>query len=254
MNLNAPKGLTMKLNLAALSATLLLALAAATAASAATIDQLPGLGYSVSMVTQLDGCHAYTATGYGATGNFGTDCDATFQQNLDTFVAGHDERKLGYQHPAAVGARADLQGKGYAVSTDYAVPTFHVTGGCNIDSTGDASSIVTIDAALPVAAPCPPPPPVTTTTSTTTTAPAGGGATTTETVATVPVNTTPECDLACINARVTALENRVTAIEQANTAAWSAFRAALLDGATPAEAALAARSAGENAIYQLGGV
>lgn len=245
----------MKLNLAALCTTLLLALVAATSAAAATIDQLPGLGYSVSMLTLPDGCHGYTASGYGASADFGTDCDAAFQQKLDSFVAGHDERKLGYQHPAAVGARADLQGKGYTVSTSYAIPTFHVTGGCNIDSTVDSAGIVTLDGALPAAAPCPEPPaePGTTTTSQGAAAPPPPSGTTTTETATTPV-VTPDCDLACVNARLDALEHRVDAIEAANAASWDAYRAALADGATPAEAALAARSAGQNALYKISAV
>jgi hypothetical protein len=70
--------------------------------------------------------------------------------------------------------------------------------------------------------------------------------------------TTPACDLACLTARVGALETnyttlaaRVDAIANANTASWDAFKAAIDGGASVSDAALAARSAGLNAIYLL---
>jgi hypothetical protein len=97
-------------------------------------------------------------------------------------------------------------------------------------------------------------------TTTTTALPAGDpGATTTTATPTQTVTVTVTAIDPTINDRLTALEQqyaalaaRVDAIAQANTAAWSAFVDALNSGASTVDAALAARSAGLNAIYQLG--
>lgn len=79
------------------------------------------------------------------------------------------------------------------------------------------------------------------------------------TTASAPVTTTATCDVACLNARVAVLEqnyaalaSRVDAIAKANDASWAAFVDALNAGASTVDAAIAARSAGLNAIYQLG--
>jgi hypothetical protein len=97
----------------------------------------------------------------------------------------------------------------------------------------------------------------TTTTDQTTTGAASPGASTTTTTAdtvTVTVTTTDatiETRVAALEKQYTALAARVGAIAQANTASWDAFSQTLAAGGTVAEAAIAARSAGLNAIYQL---
>jgi hypothetical protein len=99
-----------------------------------------------------------------------------------------------------------------------------------------------------------------TATDATTTAAAPVGTTTADPGAPTPTTTTPTavCDVACLNARVAVLEQsyaalagRVDAIAKANDASWAAFVDALNAGASTVDAAIAARSAGLNAIYQL---
>lgn len=93
----------------------------------------------------------------------------------------------------------------------------------------------TVTAATTTAAP-PPADPVGTTTTVTVTAP----------------DVSIESRVAALEANYAALAKRVDAIAQANTASWSAFIDATNAGASAVDAAIAARSAGQNAIYQLG--
>ena len=105
-------------------------------------------------------------------------------------------------------------------------------------------------------------PPVTTDAVTTTTAPVTTAAppTTTDsnppvqtvTVTTTVVDPTIDARLAALETNYAALAARVDAIAKANTAAWDAFVSMSQAGASATDAALAARSAGWNAIYQLG--
>lgn len=64
------------------------ALIGAPAAAAYTIDQLPGLGYSVSVTYGTDGCNTWKA-GYGhqQQTNLGSDCDPDFPARVDALVA-----------------------------------------------------------------------------------------------------------------------------------------------------------------------
>jgi hypothetical protein len=71
-------------------------------------------------------------------------------------------------------------------------------------------------------------------------------------VAPVVVAPVVEERLVALETAVAALAKRVGNLESAVIAAWDAYRAALLDGAAPDVAALAARSAGMNALYGLG--
>lgn len=244
-------------------------------AGAGNPTDLPGLGYSTTS-SGLGGCNYWSATGYGVTENFGSDCLSEFQAKIDAFIAGHPERKLGFQHPAAVAARSSVGAKGYSVSTDYSGPTFTVTGGCEVNSTVGPGGLVALASSLPAAAPCPPPapPPPTTTAATTSTTPTSTVSpptsnqptpTTTTTTSTEPAppptTTTPastgpsiadlERKIAELEQRLAALAGRVDALRQANVAAWDAWVAATEQGLPPHEVALAARSAGMNALYGL---
>jgi hypothetical protein len=101
-----------------------------------------------------------------------------------------------------------------------------------------------------------------TATDATTTTAAPSGATTPTDTSPVPAETTtvtvtvtdPTVDkrLTALEVDYAALAARVDANALANTAAWDAFIAATAAGESPAAAALAARSAGWNAIYDLG--
>ncbi len=101
--------------------------------------------------------------------------------------------------------------------------------------------------------------PATTTTDTQTqpaTDPVTTDPVTVTTDAAAPTTTVSSDDLAQIKAelvdleqRLVALSKRVDAIEDANKAAWNAYVVALQGGASPVSAALAARSAGLNALY-----
>lgn len=103
---------------------------------------------------------------------------------------------------------------------------------------------------------CTPPPPVTTTAPATTAAVSTDAAPpapapTTVTVTTVLTDPTIDQRLTALEANYAALAKRVDAIANANTASWDAFSASLAAGGTVADAAIAARSAGWNAIYKL---
>lgn len=63
-----------------------LALTFAPAAQAYTPDQLPTLGYAVSVLALGNNCHSWSATGYGAHADLGSDCEPGFQAALDAFV------------------------------------------------------------------------------------------------------------------------------------------------------------------------
>lgn len=80
------KKLTALATLAA--AGILAALAVTGAANAYTVDQLPGLGYSVSVTHLADGCNLWAA-GYGSQPrtDLGSDCDPGFQGRVDTLIA-----------------------------------------------------------------------------------------------------------------------------------------------------------------------
>lgn len=64
------------------------ALIGAPAAAAYSIDQLPGLGYSTSVVHGTDGCNTWKA-GYHQQPqtDLGSDCDPGFQARVDALVA-----------------------------------------------------------------------------------------------------------------------------------------------------------------------
>lgn len=85
-----------------------------------------------------------------------------------------------------------------------------------------------------------------TTTTPPSTVPAG-----TDTTATTPAGPSLQEQVTSLQQQLAQLATRVGALEQANTAAWDAFSATLAAGGTTAQAALAARSAGLNAIYEL---
>ncbi len=63
------------------------ALTAAPAAQAYAPDELPSLGYAVSVLALGNNCHSWSATGYGAHADFGSDCEPGFQAAVDAFVA-----------------------------------------------------------------------------------------------------------------------------------------------------------------------
>lgn len=75
--------------------------------------------------------------------------------------------------------------------------------------------------------------------------------TTTVTVTVTTTDPTIETRVTALEAQYAALAKRVDAIAQANTASWTAFIDATNAGASLVDAALAARSAGMNAIYAL---
>lgn len=51
-----------------------------------TPDQLPNMGYSVTITYLGDNCHDWKAKGYGYSADLGSDCDPGFQHNLDVFI------------------------------------------------------------------------------------------------------------------------------------------------------------------------
>lgn len=234
--------------------TIVLALSFAGRASATDPYAIANLGYSVTVIT-YENCTAYKASGFGVSVTLQSSCDPGGVP-MGEFVRGHPERKLGYEHPGAITARSDIQSKGYAVTTDYAIPTFRVAGDCNVDKTVDVSGLIALAASLPVSAPCPPPtPPVTPTTPTTTTTPAAtpsepaAPSTDTTTTTTATTTATVEERLADLEKKYEELAARVDAIQKANEAAWRAWVAATAGGLPAHEAALAARSAGLNMLY-----
>lgn len=62
------------------------ALTLAPTANAYAPDQLPSLGYAVSVLALGNNCHSWSATGYGAHADLGSDCEPGFQAALDAFV------------------------------------------------------------------------------------------------------------------------------------------------------------------------
>lgn len=106
-----------------------------------------------------------------------------------------------------------------------------------------------VSATCPVTVCVPPAPTTTAADLPPTTTDAQPPVTTTDATVTEP---TIEARIAALEANYAALSKRVDAIAKANDASWSAFIDAKNQGASTVDAALAARSAGENAIYQLG--
>lgn len=219
-----------------LSIVLLAALALSSSAWGAEPRDLGRLGYS-TQESKAGECSYWKASGFGVSVDFGSTCWPGFQEKLDAFVAGHPERKLGFEHPEATVARATVQAKGYAVTTLYEGPTFVVQGACNVDVTASAGELVALASSLPASAPCPPPPPA----------------------EEPPAEPPPaESQPDPIDQRLTALEQRVDAIavkvasvQTAVEASWNALVQAWFDGLPGYEAALAARSAAMNALYGL---
>jgi hypothetical protein len=163
--------------------------------------------------------------------DLGSNCDPGFQAALDSFV----NASICTVNPGAGGSAC--------VTTTQQTTTVQATTDPGTTTTDPGT---TTTAAAPAD---------TTTPADTTVGGTGAAATPTTSV---PTTTTPDCDLDCLTARVTALEalyvqlaNRVTAIEDANAAAWQTFHDDLVAGMAPADAALDARSSGLNALYEL---
>ena len=210
-------------------------------AAGATPPDLPALGYQVSLIINTSTqCKGYHVTGFGADVTFDQaplsngSCIADYgvdaqEAAMRVFAAGHDERKLGFEHTDAVTARAAVQAKGYTVATSYVGPSFTVTGGCQGSSTLDVAGLVSAAAGLPAASePCPPP------------------------VVAPPAEPPPPATDPAVLERLAALEAKVVSLQAAIEASWNALVAAYEAGQPPWEAALAARSAAMNALYGLG--
>ena len=222
------------------------------AGSQAAPPNLTALGYTVyadnDPMTGGGVCPKYRVTGYGVDLTFraynGLVCnEAGMEGQMQSFAAGHDERKLGFEHPAAVTARSSVQGKGYAVATNYAGPLFTVTGGCNMNQTVDAAGLVALDGSLATSAPCPPPPPPP--------PPAEEPPPTTTEPAPAPAPAPTDPKVTELETKVADLVAKVASLQAAVEAAWTALVDALAAGQSPWESALAARSAGMNALYGL---
>lgn len=231
-----------------LTATFAIALTLVVGAQAAP-PNLAALGYTVYKDgdTYSGGvCPSYRVTGYGVDITFrawnGLTCNETSTEaQMQTFADGHQERKLNFEQPAAVAARSSVQGKGYTVTTDYAGPTFTVTGDCNVNQTVGPAGLATLAASIAPAAPCPVVAPTATPTPTTT-EPAP-----TTTAAPAPIDPA----VAELQTKVAELARKVETLQAAMKAAWTALVDALADGKAPWAAALAARSAGLNELYGL---
>lgn len=202
-------------------------------ASAWSIDTLP-LGCRATLVydTSVAGW-AYdvncggrpTEIVYGTNQPPAPPTNPDFQTQLDAFI------NANYTAPATTTTATTT-----AQTTTAAAPTTTTSApATTTDATTTAAApVTTTTAAAPVAT-------VTVTTTDTTTAPAP--ATTTTDVQT---------QIDSLSAQLAALAARVNADEQANAAAWQTYHDDLVAGVDPATAALDARSAGLNAIYQLG--
>lgn len=217
-----------------LSLVLLAALVLVPSAWSAEPRDLQTLGYATT-VSHAGECDFWKASGFGASVDFGSTCWPGFQEKLDAFVAGHPERKLGYQHPDAVTARAAVQAKGYTVDTLYEGPAFAVRGDCGVDATVGVAELVALAASLPASAPCPPPAPA-------------------EEPPAPPAEPQPdpvEERLTALEQTLAALGRKVVTLQTAIEASWNALVQAWADGLPGDEAALAARSAAMNALYGL---
>ena len=192
-------------------------------ANAWNIDNLPN-GYSEVRIHLADPACIDLQISYGTAGitDIGSTCDPGFQSNLDAYV----NATICTVNPAA-GQAEGMCLPPATTTTDTAVTT---------DTTAAPAVTTTATPAVTTTAT----PAVTTTAVVTDPA----TATTTDT-------TSIESRLATLEAEYAALSQRVDAIAQANTASWDAFISTVNSGGTVADAALAARSAGLNAIYQL---
>lgn len=237
--------------------TIIAALALAGAARASSIQELASLGYSTKRTTGVAECVQWnsvgakdSASGFGASADFGCVNGPTYASDIDAFAAGHAERKFGYENPTALQARDILVGKGYRVGVNYAAATLQVAGECNVNETLAASAAKAYADAAPTSAPCPPPAPAVPVPAPAPVAPAPP-------VGEEPVPAPDPLDdikarLAALEAKYDELASRVNAIKLANEAAWDALVRALGQGRPAYEAALLARGAGMNAIYELG--
>ena len=205
--------------LAALTAAgVLAALAIAPAAAAYTWDQLPGLGYSLSVENLADGCHVVSA-GYGSAAKtlIGNDCDADFQAKLDAFVQ---------------------------ATCPCAQPTTTAAPASTVTPT--TPPVTTTSPSDPAPAPTP---------TTTEAAPTTPTTTAIETATTSAVDARIaqlEADIASLKTLLAALTARVDRVVHAGDVAWLAFQEAILNGKDAAAAADIARGTYLNAVNGLG--
>jgi hypothetical protein len=153
------KGVTLTHRTLILSLVALAVLVMGGAARASSFEELAALGYSTHRTTGVAACVQWnsvgasdSASGYGASADFGCVNGPDYDAAIDSFVAGHLDRKLAYEHPTAAAARDDITAKGYAVTVDYDAATFTVSGGCDINATVAADNLATYAATLPTAA------------------------------------------------------------------------------------------------------
>lgn len=171
---------------------------------------------------------------YGTAGttDIGSTCEPGFQAALDAYVN------------ATICAANPAAGQAQGMCLPPPTTTTAATTTAQTTTTAVTTTDPTVTAPAPVGGPAP-----AVTTSSVPPDPAPPTVTVTTTV-TVP-DPTLEQRIAALEKKYAELAARVDAIEQANTASWDAFNATLAAGGTVADAALAARSAGWNAIYML---
>lgn len=227
-------------------------------ANAGTIEDVAALGYATNTTFTQECTESpfakHGARGFGASVSFGCINQSGYQDAIDAFISGHNERRFIFENPGAVAARDEIVAKGYSVSMSFPGPTFSVTGDCKVNASLTAETIGAFNSALAPSAPCPVEPVVAPTPPEETGAPAP--APPSDEPAPEPAPSDPaiadlEQQIHDLQAALAALASRVTASIDANKAAWSALVLLLGEGRPAYEAALGARSAGLNALYNL---
>lgn len=160
------------------------------AASAYTTDQLPNLGYQVSVMNLGNNCHDWTVSGYGASADLGSDCDAGFQATLDAFV----------QRTCPCAQTTTTTTTAAATTATVATTTTAVAAPppSTVTTTAAPSAPVTTDTTATASAPAP--------------AAAPAATDTTATAATAPAPTTTDtttCDVQC---QIADLQSQINAI------------------------------------------
>lgn len=125
--------------LAAVAASLSLA----SAAGAATIGDLAGLGYTVGVASQSADCTTYAISGNGI-GVYANSCSADFQATVDSIAnpEANCNRVWQSQHPDQYGALQRLGSRGYVVSGDQCADSYVVSQGGSQVYSGSAAGLV----------------------------------------------------------------------------------------------------------------
>lgn len=120
------------------------------AATAATIDDVRALGYTVGLANVINGCNNWQIQGFGVNTE-AYECSADYQQTIGSLIdpVNFTESRWQFEHPEGQAARWTLSRNGYSVTRSCGTcDTFVVAGGL-VNTTVDTAGLVSLAGSLP---------------------------------------------------------------------------------------------------------